>query len=79
MGIIRRKLTVNEGIQLMNLLIKQTNLQCDVIEFQQARNLDNYGFKYGEVGKGWWQGFLKKNVDKIVTMWGEKFATNRLD
>ena len=50
MGMIRQPLTVNEGIQLMNSLIKQANLQCDVITFQQARNLGNDVFKYNEVG-----------------------------
>ena len=53
MGMTRKPLTLNEGIQLMNSLIKQANLQCNVIKFQQARNIGNNGFKYGEVGKSW--------------------------
>ena len=54
MGIIRQPLTVNEGIQSMNSLKK---LQHDVIKIQQSRKLGNDAFNFGEVGKGWWQGF----------------------
>ena len=48
MEMIRQSLTVNEGIQLMNSLIKETNLQYDVIKFQQARNIGNDRFKYAK-------------------------------
>ena len=77
MAMIRQPLTFNERIQLINSLIKQTNLQCDVIKFQQSKKLGNDGFNFGEVGKGWWQGFLKRHGDKIITKRGEKFAIVR--
>ena len=79
MGMTRQPLTVNEGIQLMNSLIKETNLQNDVINFQQTWKLGNDGFKYGKVGKGWWQHFLMRNGNKIVTKMGEKYAADRSD
>ena len=79
MAMIRQPLTFNERIQLINSLIKQTNLQCDVIKFQQSKKLGNDGFNFGEVGKGWWQGFLKRHGDKIITKKGEKFTIDRLN
>ena len=79
MCMMRQLLIVYKGIQLINSLIKETNLQYDVIKFLQIQNFGNIGFKFGKVGKGWWQGFLKRNGEKIVTKMGKKFVSDRLD
>ncbi len=61
----------------MNSLIDGTNFQKDVVEFQMARQLGWEAFEYGEIGKGWWRGFLRRNGHRIVTQRGEKFAVDR--
>ncbi len=77
MGTIRQPLSVTEGVKLMNSLIDGTNFQKEVVEFQMARQLGREVFEYGEIGKGWWRGFLKRNGHHIVTQRGEKFAVDR--
>jgi len=59
MGTIHQPLAVKEGIGLMNSLIDGTRLQKTVSKFQSARQVGNDLFNPGEIGKGWWQGFLK--------------------
>ncbi len=63
----------------MNSLINGTHFQKEVVEFQMAQKLGQDVFSYGEVGKGWWQGFLKRNGHRIVTQCGEKFTVDRSD
>ena len=81
MGKIRQPLNVNEGVKLMNDLIKDTHFEEMVAFFQCIRRLgkEEKGFKYGQVTKGWWRGFLRRHGDRIVTKRGEKFAQSRDD
>ena len=64
---------IDEFIDNTNKLI----MWCDKIWTGQEPC--NIGFKFGDVGKGWCQDFLKRNGEKIVTRRGEKFAVDRLD
>ena len=77
MGKIRQPLTCEEGIGLMNDLIKNTSLQDAVREFQMARRLCVQESTYGTVGKCWWKAFKRRNADKVVSKRGEKFACCR--
>ncbi len=79
MGTIWQQLLVREGVVLMNSLINGTNFQKELVEFQMVQKFGWDTYTYGEVGKGWWQGFLKRNGYCIVTQRGEKFAVDRLD
>ena len=71
MGKTRQPLTCEEGIGLMNDLIKNTSLQDTVQEFQMVRRLYAQYYTYGIVGKCWWKAFKKGNADQIVSRRGE--------
>lgn len=79
MGNIRQPLSCSEGISLMQDLIKDTQHQEAVREFQKSRKLGSEDFQYGTLSRKWWKGFLRRNSDQIVTRRGEKFACSRAD
>ena len=82
MGNVRQPLTPTEGIQLMNSLIKDRDLQKDLIEYKKRRrNLGQglYPERLGEVGRGYWTGFMRRQSHRLVTKRGERFASNRAD
>jgi hypothetical protein len=79
MGNARQPLTPFEGLQLMNSLIKDQELQEKLKEFKRRRKLGGSEEFLGEVGRSYWQGFMRRHGDRLVTKRGEKFASNRAD
>ena len=77
MGKIRQPLKVTEAIRTANDLIKRTDFQDAVAEFQKVRHLGSAEFVHGTLSKHWWQGFLRRNHHRLVTKRGERFAYNR--
>ncbi len=61
----------------MNNLTEGTDLRKEIAKFQEARSLGRDSFVKGEVGRGWWRGFLRRNEHQIVTKRGERFAIDR--
>ena len=76
MGKIRQPLNCDEGTRLMNEMIKGTPAQDALKEFQTVRKL-NKSQEYGTVGWGWWDAFMTRHGDKIVSRRGERFACIR--
>jgi hypothetical protein len=82
MGKVRQPLTPTEGIQLMNSLIKDRELQSELIEYKRRRchlGQGNYPERLGEVGRGYWYGFIRRHSHRLVTKRGERFALSRSD
>jgi hypothetical protein len=82
MGKVRQPLTPTEGIHLMNSLIKDRQLQVDLVDYKkQRRDLGQgkYPERLGEVGRGFWYGFMKRHAHRLVTKRGERFASSRAD
>jgi hypothetical protein len=79
MGNIRQPLTATEGLQLMNGLIKNQDLQRKLIDFKLKRRMKGDLEHLGRVGKSYWNGFMKRHHHQLVTKRGEKFASNRAD
>jgi hypothetical protein len=64
MGKVRQPLTPTEGILLMNSLIKDRQLQSDLVNYKkQHQDLGHgkYPERLGEVGRGFWYGFMKRH------------------
>ena len=79
MGKIRQPLNLTEGIALMNDMIKDTQMQEALKGFQPARHLGSNLFKFGEAGRGWWRGFMKRHGHRLVTKKGKRCACDRSD
>jgi hypothetical protein len=83
MGNARQPLKPSEGLQLMNSLIQDRQLQRELIAFKKARRGMGQGNKFperlGEVGKGYWKGFMRRHGHWLVTKRGESFASSRND
>lgn len=79
MGKIRQPLCVTESIDLANSLIKGSEIQQVLIDFQLKHNPDLPFERCGKVDYGWWIGFSRRHVDKLVTKRGKKFESNRAD
>ena len=77
MGKVRQPVNVTEAIVLANDLIKKTEHQDAVVEFQKARHLGSPEFEHDTLTKNWWKGFLRRHGHLIVTKRGERFAYNR--
>ena len=82
-GLMNQPLTVSEGLQLCNSLIKKgSSIERDVISFQQKRGqftltgsrTKNPGCL---LGAGYWYGFRKRNKHKLVSKRGVQFGHNR--
>ena len=76
MGQIRQPLNCAEGIRLMNDMIAGTPTQDALKEFQMVRKL-NRSQEFGTVGWQWWDAFMRRHGDKIVSKRGERFACIR--
>jgi hypothetical protein len=80
MGKIRQPLTVMESMVLMNSLIDGTVYQKRLIEYKLRRGSQEMNNDdLGKVGRGWWDGFIKRHKGVLVTKRGERFACNRAD
>ena len=73
MASIRQSLCPSEGLMLVNSLIKDTNLQKELVDWKK---------KYSNncsptVGHGYWSRFMKRHKDKIVSKRGQRYELNR--
>ncbi len=62
---------------MMNNLTEGTEFRRKIEEFQRVRKLGSKALVVGEVGRGWWRGFLRRDGHRIATKRGERFATER--
>ena len=82
-GRMNQPLTVAEGLQLANSLIKRgSRIEADVIDYLQKRNqLSKDGSSTrvpgNLLGPGYWSGFRKRHKDKLVSQQGVQFGHNR--
>jgi hypothetical protein len=79
MGKIRQPLSVQESVELVNSLIKGSDIEDELIAFKKRRYKNLPLEECKKVGKGWWSGFLRRNGHRIVTKRGQKFESNRAD
>ena len=79
MGKICQPLNVTEGIVLENDMIKSTQMQEGLKEFQSAIHLGSNSFELGKAGRGWWGGFMKQHGHRLVTKKGGRFACDWSD
>ena len=77
MGKIPQPLNVTEAIYMANDLIKHTDFQDAVAEFQKVRHLGSAECVHGTLSKHWWKGFLRQNHHRLVTKRRKMFACNR--
>ena len=78
---MRQCITREEGIGLVNSLIKDTEIEKEIVEFKLSMNMrvdQNGKNKDGNVlGYRWWITFLKRNSHRLVSTKGRKFAVAR--
>ena len=81
MARVRQPITPTEGLALMNSLIKETGLQQKLIDFKCNRcdNKNETDEKLGQVGMGYWRGFMQRHGSKLVTKRGERYSCDRSD
>ena len=76
MSRIRQCLTAADGLKLANsLVIKGSTIEDDIIAFKMKRGL--YNPQAPLLGATYWQGFMKRNGDKLQCKRGQKYATDR--
>ena len=63
MARIRQSLCPSEGLRLVNSLIKDTDIQNELVAWKQKYSNNNSP----TVGLGYWSRFMKRNKDKIVS------------
>ena len=73
MARLRQCLCPSKGLQLVNSLIKGTDIQKELIEWKKKNTLNTNG----TLGTGYWRNFLKRNKAKIVSKRGQKYELNR--
>ena len=72
MSRMRQCLTPSRVLSLINILIKDTPIQEELLAWK-ATNTPNTS---GIVGRGYWRSFLKRNKNKIVSKCGQKYEHN---
>ena len=73
MARIRQSITPSRGLLLVNSLIQNMPIQKDLIDWKRKYSNDSLG----TVGKGYWDRFIKRNKDKLVSKRGQKYELNR--
>ena len=73
MARIRQSLCPYEGLRLVNSLIKNTNIQNEVVAWKEKYSNNNLP----TVGLGYWSRFMKRNKDKIVSKRVQRYKLNR--
>jgi hypothetical protein len=66
----------------MSSLINDQDLQSNIIDFKRRHHnlgLGNFLERLGEVGQGYYKGFLCHHIHHIVTKRGEQFASSPAD
>ena len=69
MARLRQCLCPSKGLQLVNSLIKGTEIQKELIDWKKKNTLNTNG----TLGTGYWPNFLKRNKAKIVSKRGQKY------
>ena len=70
---MRQSLTPSQSVKLINSMITGTDIQQKLISFKQKYSHGGDG----TVGVGYWNGFKKRNADKIVSKRGQKYELDR--
>ena len=73
MAQIRQCLTPSEAVQLINSLIKDTQLQQDLIKWKMKYSHGSDGY----IGGGYWSLFKKRNAHLIRSKRGQKYELDR--
>jgi hypothetical protein len=79
LGHARQPLKCKSFIPLVNLVLKGTLTEQEVIAFKARYSHGDKNAVLAKLGKGYYYGFLKWNEQKIVSKRGEKFAANQAD
>ena len=75
---IRQSLTPTQGIALVNSMIIDTDEQRQLVEWKHTNSHVNDDVTLtGQVGKGYWQLFMKRNRSKIRSTRGQKYELDR--
>ena len=73
MARIRQSLSPSDGLKLVNSLIKDTQLQKELVQWKKKYSNNSTP----TVGHGYWTRFMKRNRDKIVSKRGQRYELNR--
>ena len=73
MARIRQSITPSRGLRLVNSLIDKMPIQEVLIQWKRKYPNDSLG----TVGIGYWNRFIKRHKDKLVTKRGQKYEVNR--
>ena len=73
MARIRQSITPSRGLLLVNSLIDKTPIQKSLVKWKRKYSNDTLG----SVGKGYWDGFIRRNKHKLVSKRGQKYELNR--
>jgi hypothetical protein len=79
LGRARQPMKCKNFIPLVNSIIKGTLTEKEVIEFKARYSHGDKKSESAELGKGYYNGFLKRNGHRLVSKRGEKFAANRAE
>ena len=73
MARIRQSISPSRGLRLINSLIDNMPIQEELIEWKRKYSNDTLG----TVGIGYWNRFIRRHKDKLVTKRGQKYELNR--
>ena len=74
---IRQCLTPPQGIELVNSMIDGTEVQKNLVRFKKKNSHAPTDASLGTVGRGYWNGFMRRNGDQIVSRRGQKYELDR--
>ena len=78
MSKIKRSLTASEGLRLANELIAGSEIQHRLILWKIKKNIYHSNpLEMGTVGPLYWNGFMKRNGDRIRCKKGRKYSNDR--
>ena len=67
-----------QGIELVNSMIEGTEAQNKPVGFKKVNShVPIDPSLLGRVGRGYWNGFIGRNRDKIISRHGQKYELNR--
>ena len=70
MARMRQCITPTQGLSLVNSLIEQTPIQCDVVSFKKRGS--TCGDFEGKFGTSYWRSFHRRNAHLVVSKKGQK-------
>ena len=71
---IRQSITPTQGQRLVNSIIEGTPAQNNLVAWKKKIGFNG---ELGQVGAGFWRGFMRRNKDKIVSRKGKKYELDR--